>query len=114
MKKILVIEDNELNAKLMKDILTVQGYNIDTADDGQKGLEKAEANDYDLILLDLQMPVLSGYDFMASYKKQTPIIVVSACAMNTEIEKAKSMGCSDFVSKPIKITDFLETIKQYL
>lgn len=114
MKKILVIEDNELNMKLMKDILSVQGYNVDIAEDGQTGLNKAEANDYDLILLDLQMPILSGYDFMAKYKKQTPIIVVSACAMNTEIEKAKSMGCCDFVSKPIKIVDFLKTIKNYM
>jgi len=114
MKKILIIEDNELNLKLMKDMLCVQGYQVDSADDGQKGLNKAQENDYDLILLDLQMPVLSGYDFMGAYQKQTPIIVVSACAMNSEIEKAKSMGCCDFISKPIKIAEFLQTVKNYL
>ena len=114
MSKILIVEDNELNLKLMKDMLSIQGYDIDSAQDGQQGLDKAQNNNYDLILLDLQMPVLSGYEFMASYTKQTPIIVVSACAMEEEIQKAKSMGCCDFISKPIKIVEFLETIKKYL
>ena len=62
MANILVIEDNELNLKLMKDILVSQGYNVETAEDGKAGLDKAENNDYDLILLDIQMPVFSGYD----------------------------------------------------
>lgn len=111
MTKILIVDDNELNTKLMKDILIVQGYDIDTADDGQDGLNKAIENDYDLILLDLQMPLVSGYDFMQKYTKDTPIIVVSACAMDSDIEKAKSLGCKDFLSKPIKLVEFLETVK---
>ena len=113
MSKILIIEDNELNQKLMRDILSVQGYEIETAEDGQEGLDKANENDYDLILLDLQMPLVSGYDFMQTYTKNTPIIVVSACAMESDISKAKSYGCADFISKPIKLTEFLETIKKY-
>ena len=71
MAKILVIEDNELNLKLMKDILCAQGYEVDFACDGQDGLDKAQNNEYDLILLDIQMPVVSGYDFLKTYQKQT-------------------------------------------
>ena len=97
----------------MNDILVSQGYNVDTADNGQLGLEKAENNDYDLILLDIQMPIFSGYDFLETFKKETPIVVVSACAMETEINKAKQLGCKDYISKPIKIAEFLETIKNY-
>ena len=114
MSKILIIEDNELNLKLMKDILISQNYEIDTAADGEEGLEKAMENDYDLILLDIQMPVVSGYDFLQIYNKKTPIIVVSACAMDTEIDKAKELGCADYISKPIQIMEFLNTVKKYV
>ena len=114
MRKILIIEDNELNLKLMKDILISQNYEIDTAADGEEGLEKAMENDYDLILLDIQMPVVSGYDFLQIYDKKTPVIVVSACAMDTEVDKAKELGCADYISKPIQIMEFLNTVKKYV
>ena len=114
MKKILLIEDNDLNLKLMKDILEAQGYETDVAKDGQEGLDKALQNDYALILLDIQMPVVSGYDFLKMYKKETPIIVVSACAMDEEIKKTKELGCADYITKPIKLNEFLTTIKKYL
>ena len=114
MAKILIIEDNELNLKLMKDILESQGYSIETAKDGKEGLEKACANNYDLILLDLQMPIVSGYDFLRIYDKKTPVIVVSACAMENEVNKAKELGCIDYISKPIQIMDFLKTIEKYI
>lgn len=114
MTKILVIEDNELNLKLMKDILESQGHEVETASDGKEGLNKALENDYKLILLDIQMPVVSGYDFLQVYDKQAPVIVVSACAMDTEIEKAKELGCADYIAKPIRINEFLSTIGNYL
>ena len=114
MAKILIIEDNELNLKLMKDILESQGYSIETAKDGKEGLEKACTNNYDLILLDLQMPIVSGYDFLRIYNKKTPVIVVSACAMENEVNKAKELGCIDYISKPIQIVDFLKTIEKYI
>ena len=99
MARILVIEDNELNLKLMKDILCAQGYEVDFACDGQDGLDKAQKSEYDLILLDIQMPVVSGYDFLKTYQKQTPVIVVS---------------CVDYISKPIQIMEFLNTVKKYV
>ena len=114
MAKILIVEDNELNLKLMKDILESQGYSIETAKDGKEGLEKACENDFDLILLDLQMPIVSGYDFLRIYDKKTPVIVVSACAMENEVNKAKELGCIDYISKPIQIMDFLKTIEKYI
>ena len=114
MSKILIIEDNELNLKLMKDILISQNYDVDTAADGEEGLEKAMDNDYALILLDIQMPVVSGYDFLQIYNKKTPVIVVSACAMDTEVDKAKELGCTDYISKPIQIMEFLNTVKKYV
>ena len=114
MTKILIVEDNELNHKLVKDILEVQGYETETAENGKIGLEKALSQDFDLILLDIQMPVFSGYEFLEAYKKETPIIVLSACAMEAEVEKAKLLGCSDYISKPIKIVEFLETVKRYI
>lgn len=114
MTQILVIEDNELNQKLIKDILESQNYTVTTANNGKDGLEKAFENDYDLILLDIQMPLVSGYDFLQIYDKNTPIIVVSACAMENEVNKAKEMGCVDYITKPIQIVEFLNTIKKYI
>lgn len=114
MPKILVVEDNELNLKLMKDVLESQSYEITTATDGQQGLDIATTQDFDLILLDIQMPIVSGYDFLEKYNKTTPVIVVSACAMDTEINKAKALGCTDYISKPIQILEFLNTIKKYI
>lgn len=114
MAKILVIEDNELNLKLMKDILVSQSYEVETASNGQEGLDKANQNDYDLILLDIQMPVVSGYDFLKLYKKNAPVLVVSACAMENEIDKAKELGCADYISKPIQIVEFLNKVKNYV
>lgn len=114
MKKILIVEDNELNLKLMNDILVSQGFDVDSARDGQKGLEKTGENRYDLILLDLQMPVVSGYDFLKLYNGKTPVIVVSACAMESEIQKASALGCAAFIPKPIMIAEFLNTVKAHL
>lgn len=114
MSKILVVEDNELNLKLMKDILEAQSYTVDVATDGRDGLDKAIENDYALIILDIQMPVVSGYDFLREYDKSTPVIVVSACAMENEVNKAKELGCADYISKPVQLVEFLNTVKKYV
>ncbi len=111
MSKILIIEDNEMNMKLMKDILSSQNYEVTTAQDGQQGLDIANEQEFDLILLDIQMPVVSGYDFLKLYNKKTPVIVVSACAMDNEIQKATELGCAGYIAKPIQIMDFLNTVK---
>ena len=114
MSKILVVEDNELNLKLMKDILEAQSYTVDVAIDGRDGLDKAIENDYALIILDIQMPVVSGYDFLREYDKSAPVVVVSACAMENEVNKAKELGCADYISKPVQLVEFLNTVKKYV
>lgn len=114
MKKILVIEDNQLNMKLMKDILESKNYSVETAFDGSEGLKKANETDFDLILLDLQMPVVSGYDFLKAYEKTAPVAVVSACAMEAEIQKAMDLGAKCFIAKPIQLLEFLETVRELL
>ena len=60
------------------------------------------------------MPVVSGYDFLRAFNKKTPVIVVSACAMENEVNKAKELGCVDYISKPIQLMEFLNTVKKYL
>lgn len=115
--KILIAEDNFLNLKLMFDILTSQGFSVDVVSDGEAAIEKLKENDYDLFLLDLQMPKISGFDVLQKLKAEfNPIktIVVSACAMSEEIEKAKALGCVDFITKPIRLYDFLNTVKKHL
>jgi len=117
MAKILIAEDNFLNLKLMFDILSSQGYTLDVVSDGEEALEKLKENNYDLFLLDLQMPKLSGFDVLTILKKDknpTKTIVVSACAMAEEIEKAKALGCADFITKPIRLHDFLNVVKKNL
>lgn len=116
MKKILIVEDNELNLKLMKDVLEFSGYEVSSAEDGLAGVEKIKSEKFDLILLDVQMPVYTGYDVLEETKNidRPPVIVVSACAMDKEIDKAKSLGCVDYILKPIKIEEFLNTIKTHL
>ena len=111
MSKILIIEDNEMNMKLMKDVLSSQNYEVTTAQDGQQGLDIANEQEFDLILLDIQMPVVSGYDFLKLYNKKTPVIVVSACAMDKKKKKATELGCAGYIAKPIQIMDFLNTVK---
>ncbi len=117
MAKILIAEDNFLNLKLMFDILSSQGYTLDAVSDGEAALEKLKENDYDLFLLDLQMPKISGFDVLDILRREnnpTKTIVVSACAMAEEIEKAKALGCIDFITKPIRLNEFLNVIKKNL
>jgi len=117
MTKILIAEDNDLNLKLMTDILAIQHYEVESVQDGESALKKLNENKYDLLLLDLQMPKVSGFEVLEKLKKDQnhiKTIVVSACAMSSEIERAKDLGCVDFITKPIRLSDFLATIKRVL
>lgn len=117
MHKILIAEDNELNLKLMSDILETQGFEIDTAPDGEIALDKLTNENFDLLLLDLLMPKLSGFDVLKKINSNNiniKTIVVSACAMNEEIDRAKELGCSTFITKPIRINEFIKTVKESL
>lgn len=114
MSKILIVEDDDLNLKLMNDILVAQGFDVESATDGESALQRINDVNYDLVLLDLQMPKLSGFDVLKELKKSNvmvKVIVVSACAMSSDIQKAKGLGCTDFITKPIRLNDFLSSVK---
>ncbi|MDD3238404.1 MAG: response regulator [Candidatus Gastranaerophilales bacterium] len=112
-KNILVVEDNELNMKLMVDILTQIGYSVQKAFDGEMALDILEKNDFDLMLLDIQLPKKSGYDVIKEMKKKVPTVIVSACCTEDEILKAKDKGCLDYITKPINISEFIQKINAY-
>lgn len=114
MSKILIAEDNDSNMKLMFDILTASGFSVDKANDGEDALEKIKQNDYDLLVLDIQMPKKSGYDVLKEMTKKVNVLVVSACAMEKDISLAQNIGCLDYITKPIKVFSFLEKVKTIL
>lgn len=113
-KRILIVEDNVLNMKLMADVLESLGYSVTKAIDGEIALDILNKEDFDLILLDIQLPKKSGYEVLKEMNKRIPTIVVSACCMEEEILKAKNKGCVDYITKPINLKAFVDKINSYL
>ncbi len=118
-KKILIVEDNELNMKLFKDLLEVHGIDTVETRNGSNVLELAHSEKPDLILMDIQLPEISGLDITKMLKadealKPIPVIAVTAFAMKGDEEKIREGGCEDYISKPISVTNFLETIQKHL
>lgn len=114
MAKILIAEDNESNMKLMYDILCASGFEVDKAVDGEEALEKISQNNYDLLILDIQMPKKSGYDVLKEMQKELKVLIVSACAMEKDISLAQNIGCLDYLTKPIQVFSFLSKVKELL
>ena len=118
MKKILIVEDNELNMKLFNDILVYQNYEVDKALDGEEAYEKIKNNLYDLIILDIQLPKLSGFELLEKFKNEEfkipEVIIVSAYAMDSDKQKALAYGINSYITKPIDINNFVKTIKMKL
>ena len=118
MKKILVVEDNELNMKLFFDILTYQKYSVDKAFDGIEAYEKIKNNLYDLIILDILLPKLNGFSLLEKLKNENieipRVIIASACAMDSDKEKAKEFGIQNYITKPIDICKFVQIVKNIL
>jgi len=117
--KIMIVEDNELNMKLFNDLLEAHGYETVTTRDGTKAIEVARANNPDLILMDIQLPEVSGLDITRTMKaddnlKMIPIIAVTAFAMKGDEDKIRECGCEGYISKPISIASFIETIQNQL
>ncbi len=117
--KILVIEDNEQNLYLVTFILEKNGYEVIAAVDGKKGISTAIAEKPDLILLDIQLPVMDGYTVINELKKDPatsviPVVAVTSFAMPGDREKAMSMGFSGYLEKPINPDTFMSQIKQFL
>lgn len=118
-KTVLVVEDNELNMKLFHDLLEAHGYNILQTKDGMEALRMARHHRPDLILMDIQLPEVSGLEVTKWIKEDDelsaiPVIAVTAFAMKGDEEKIREGGCEAYIAKPISVTDFLDTIKRFL
>ena len=118
-KKILIVEDNELNMKLFHDLLEVHGYETLQTKDGREALQLAREHRPDLILMDIQLPEVSGLEVTKWIKaddelKAIPVIAVTAFAMKGDEEKIRSGGCEAYIAKPISVNSFLETIQTVL
>jgi len=118
-EKILVVEDNEANRILMRQILTYHGYDVLEATDGLTGLEMARAHMPALILLDIQMPVMNGFAVIRELRNNPELrkikaIAVTSFAMKGDREKALQAGFDEYVTKPIDTRKFPELVKQVL
>lgn len=118
-KTVLIVEDNELNMKLFNDLLQAHGYNTLQTAHGLEAMDLARAHKPDLILMDIQLPEVSGLEVTRWLKqdddlKSIPVIAVTAFAMKGDEERIREGGCEAYLSKPISIAKFLETVKTYL
>ncbi|MBI1274113.1 MAG: response regulator [Alphaproteobacteria bacterium] len=118
-KLVLIVEDNELNMKLFRDLLEAHGYATLETRDGMEALKVARAHTPDLILMDIQLPEVSGLEVTKWFKedqglKHIPIIAVTAFAMKGDEEKIRAGGCEGYIAKPISVNKFLKTIQQFL
>lgn len=118
-KKVLIVEDNELNMKLFHDLLEAHGYQTVQTRNGNEVLDLARREEPDLILMDIQLPEVSGLDVTRWLKsdadlKKIPVIAVTAFAMKGDEQKIREGGCEDYISKPISVVGFIETIQKYL
>src|ERR1700704_646504 len=116
MAKILLVEDNEMNRDMLSRRLERKGYTVTLALDGAEGLEKARADAPDLILMDMSLPVIDGWEATRQLKadeatRRIPIIALTAHAMATDEEKAREAGCNDFDTKPIELPRLLGKIE---
>ena len=118
-KRILVIEDQEDLRGILRDLLTGSGYEMLEAPDGQAGVDKARAEKPDLILMDIQMPVMDGYEATRRIKadpvlKSIPVIAVTSYALSGDEDKARSAGCDGYVAKPFSPRQMLAKVREIL
>ena len=118
-KTVLIVEDNDLNMKLFNDLLEAHGYRTLQTKDGMEALRIARRDRPDLILMDIQLPEVSGLEVTKWLKEDDdlrliPVIAVTAFAMKGDEEKIREGGCEDYITKPISVAKFIETIGKYL
>lgn len=118
MKKVLIIEDNENNLYMMKFLLEENGYKVVAARDGVEGVKLATVEKPDLILMDIQLPLLDGYGATKQIKaieeiSHIPIIAITSYAMVGDREKTMEAGCNGYIEKPINPETFLAEIEQF-
>ncbi len=118
-KKILIVEDNELNMKLFCDLLEAHDFETIQTKDGMSALDLAREHKPDLILMDIQLPEVSGLEVTKWIKeddelKSIPVVAVTAFAMKGDEEKIRDGGCEAYIAKPISVGQFLETVNQFV
>jgi len=118
-KTVLIVEDNELNMKLFRDLLEAHGYATLQTRNGIEALSLAREHLPDLILMDIQLPEVSGLDVTKWLKddealRHIPVIAVTAFAMKGDEERIREGGCEAYISKPITVSNFLETVRQFI
>lgn len=115
-KKVLIVEDNELNLKLFCDLLRAHGYDACPVSDGRDALETARRFAPDLVIMDIQLPHVSGLDLIAAMKadpglRSIPIMAVTAYAAHGDEDRIRAAGAEAYVSKPISVMRFVESVE---
>jgi two-component system cell cycle response regulator DivK len=118
-KTVLIVEDNELNMKLFHDLLDAHGYGTLQTRNGVDALKLARAHRPDLILMDIQLPEVSGLEVTRWLKsdhdlREIPVVAVTAFAMKGDEERIRSGGCEAYISKPISVSSFIETVRRFI
>ena len=118
-KKVLIVEDNELNMKLFHDLLDSQGYETLQTREGLQALALARLHRPDLILMDIQLPEISGLEVTKWLKddeelSHIPVVAVTAFAMKGDEERIRNGGCEAYISKPISVMHFLDVVRKHL
>jgi two-component system cell cycle response regulator DivK len=118
-KRILVVEDQEDNRRIIRDLLSTRGYKLIEAQDGEAGVRLAKEHRPDLILMDIQLPVLDGYEATRRIKadpelRAIPIVVVTSYALSGDDQKAVAAGCDGYVAKPFSPRQLLATVRKFL
>src|SRR6476620_1703717 len=118
-KTVLIVEDNELNMKLFNDLLEAHGYTTIQTNSGVEAVELARRHRPNLILMDIQLPEVSGLEVTQWLKdddelRSIPIVAITAFAMKGDEEKIRQGGCEAYLSKPISVVKFLETVRNFI
>ena len=118
-KTALIVEDDERNRRLFRDLLRFRGFEVLEAGNGKEGVDAARAKRPDLILMDIQMPVMDGLEAIGILKadpgtRGIPVLAVTSYAMKDEEERIRAAGCDGYISKPVDTREFLEKVSRYL
>jgi two-component system cell cycle response regulator DivK len=118
-KTVLIVEDNELNMKLFRDLLEAHGYQTSGTSNGYEALDLVRKLRPDLILMDIQLPQVSGLEVTRWIKddaelRHIPVVAVTAFAMKGDEERIREGGCEAYLSKPISVGKFIETVRRFI
>jgi len=118
-KRILVVEDTEDNRQILRDLLTAAGFDLIEAVDGESGVAMARAHKPDLILMDIQLPMIDGYEATRRIKADPalthiPVIAVTSYALSGDEEKTRAAGCNGYIAKPFSPRQLLNKVREFV